>query len=291
MTSNKLSTLCYIGEQTSFQEDYNEFGYKIHDFGNRMYVVFEGILQSFGVLNRNGRLYDAQNIMQCIQTDPYITAMLAHNSWMGELEHPAVACENETLSLSRLANVWPDHTSHFIRAPHLDGNLLKATIQTDSSNNAGMNMAIKIVDGKVIPGFSARVLGELKTRNGQPYVNVKRLITYDYVLFPSHKEAVGMVNKPYTESIKPVRGAKEIEKEFGAKIIYFDELAKDIAQNEKEAQIICEAFNLTTDDIIGVTSTGNSVVLKENQNVYVVPVTNSRARSKSKKILNDWLNS
>ena len=284
--NKKLSSLCYVAEQTSFKEDYNEkFGFELHDRGNRFYIVFEGILQSFGVLNRNGRMYDADNIMNCIQNDPYIIAMLAQNSWMGELEHPTAIYENQNLSLARLAAVFPANTSHFIRKPRLEGNLLKATIQTDSSNQNGMNMAIKIVDGKVIPGFSARVLGELKTKNGKPFVEVKKLITYDYVLFPSHKEALGNVNKPFAESVKTV------EKAMNGSIIFFEELAKDAAKNSEDAQILCESFGLSNDDIIGLTSTGNSVVLKENKNIYVCPITNEMARAKTKANLNDWLRS
>ena len=284
MKNRKLSSLCYVAEQTSFKEDYNDnFGYDLHDRGNRFYIVFEGILQSFDVLNRNGRMYDATNIMNCIQNDPYIVAMLAQNSWMGELEHPTAIYENQTLSLARLAGVFPNNTSHFIRKPRLEGNLLKATIQTDSSNQSGMNMAIKIVDGKVIPGFSARVLGELKTKNGKPFVDVKKLITYDYVLFPSHKEALGNVNRPFAESVQMV------EKAINGSIIFFEELAKDVAKDSEEAQILCESFGLSNDDIIGVTSTGNSVVIKEKSNIYVTPITNEMARKKTKSYLRDWL--
>ena len=284
--NKKLSSFCYVAEQTSFKEDYDgKFGYEMHEKSNRFYIIFEGILQSFGVLNRNGRMYDADNISSCIQNDPYINAMLAQNSWMGELEHPAAIYENQNLSLARLAAVFPNNTSHFIRKPHFEGNLLKATIQTDSSNQSGMNMAIKIVDGKVIPGFSARVLGELKTKNGKPFVEVKKLITYDYVLFPSHKEALGIVNKPYAESVKTV------EKATNSSIIFFEELAKEAIKSSEDAQIICEAFNLTDQDIIGLTSTGNSVVLKENKNIYVCPITNEMARVKTKANLNDWLRS
>lgn len=284
MKNRKLSSLCYVAEQTSFKEDYNDnFGYDLHDRGSRFYIVFEGILQSFDVLNRNGRMYDATNIMNCIQNDPYIVAMLAQNSWMGELEHPTAIYENQTLSLARLAGVFPNNTSHFIRKPRLEGNLLKATIQTDSSNQSGMNMAIKIVDGKVIPGFSARVLGELKTKNGKPFVDVKKLITYDYVLFPSHKEALGNVNRPFAESVQTV------EKAINGSIIFFEELAKDVAKDSEEAQILCESFGLSNDDIIGVTSTGNSVVIKEKSNIYVTPITNEIARKKTKSYLKDWL--
>lgn len=283
--NKKLSSFCYVAEQTSFKEDYKDFGFELHDKGNRFYIIFEGILQSFNVLNRNGRMYDADNIMNCIQNDPYIIAMLAQNSWMGELEHPTPIYENQNLSLARLAAVFPANTSHFIRKPRLEGNLLKATIQTDSSNQNGMNMAIKIVDGKVIPGFSARVLGELKTKNGKPFVEVKKLITYDYVLFPSHKEALGNVNKPFAESVKTV------EKAMNGSIIFFEELAKDAAKNSEDAQILCESFGLSNDDIIGLTSTGNSVVLKENKNIYVCPITNEMARKKTRSYLTDWLKS
>lgn len=280
-----LPSLCYIAEQTSFTEDYQDkFGYHMVEEKDRFYIIFEAILQSFGVLNRNGRMYDAMNIMECIKTDPYIITMLENNCWMGELEHPTAIYENQNLSITRLATVMPANSSHYIRQPRLEGNLLKATIQTDSSNPSGMNLAKKIVDGKIIPGFSARVLGELKTRGGQPLVDVKKLITYDYVLFPSHKEALGNVNRSYNES-----GVNYLQKAINGDIIFFDELAKGVAKDSEGAQILCESFGLTNDDIIGVTSTGNSVVLKEKDNIYISPITNEIARKKTKHCLNDWL--
>lgn len=280
-------TFCYIAEQTSFTEDYKEgqFGYKEYDHGNRMYIVFEGILQSFGVLNRNGRYYQADNVMNCIKTDPYITAMLENNSWMGELEHPSAAYNGQELKTERLLQVLPQNSSHFIRRPRLNGNLLEATIQTDSSNAAGMNMCLKIVDGKVIPGFSARLLGDLKQINGKPTVMIKKLITYDYVLFPSHKEALGKVNKPFAESVEITENA------INSKIIFFEELAKDLAEKSKEAQMLCESFGLSNEDIIGVTETGKSVVLKENKNIYVQPIADKFIQTKTRSIINDWLNS
>lgn len=280
-------TFCYINEQTSFTEDYKEgqFGYKEYDYGNRMYIVFEGILQSFGVLNRNGRYYQADNVMNCIKTDPYITAMLENNSWMGELEHPAAIYNGQELKTERLLQVLPGNTSHFIRRPRLNGNLLEATIQTDSGTEAGKNMTIKIVDGKVIPGFSARLLGDLKQINGKPTVIIKKLITYDYVMFPSHKEALGKVNKPYAESVETV------EKAINGKIIFFEDLARDVAGKSKETQILCESFGLTNEDIIGVTETGKSVVLKENKNIYVQPIADKFIQTKTRSIINDWLNS
>ena len=90
MQKGELDTLCYIQEQTSFMEDYaDNFGYVVHDKGNRFYVEFDAILHSFGVKNRNQREYDGDNIWDRIQNDDYIQSMLRQNSWIGECDHPA----------------------------------------------------------------------------------------------------------------------------------------------------------------------------------------------------------
>jgi hypothetical protein len=283
---NDLLTLAYIREQTSYPEDYNsKFGYSVHDKGSRFYLIFDAILQSFGTLNRNKRMYEAANILDRIQNDEYIQSMLKNNSWMGELDHPSPTINGQDLSMNRIANPDPKFTSHFIRSPRLNGNLLEARIQTDSSNDNGMNLAIKIVDGKMIPAFSARVLGELQNKDGRPVVNVRKLITYDSVIYPSHPEAIGKINQPIQESVNI------LENEMQGKIIFFPELAKMVANQSKETEWLCEAFKLNIDDVIGVTDTGNSIVIKEEKNIYVQPLLNHHIREKTKSILTDWLKS
>lgn len=286
MKDLNLNTLCYISEQTSFPEDYKQnFGYKIHDMGSRFYLIFDAVLQSFDIMNRNGRMYDANNIMTLINTDEYIQSMLRQNSWMGEIDHPAAVNQGESLTINRISNPDLKLTSHYIRKPRLNNNLLEATIQTDSSNKHGMNMAIKIVDGKIIPCFSARVLGSLQNRGGKPVVNVRKLITYDWVLYPSHKEAEAKITQPIQESV-----IDEAALFANTKIIYLPELARMAAANSKEVNWLCESFDLSMDDIIGVTATGNSVVLTENQNVYIQPISDKAIRNKTKKAITDWIN-
>ncbi len=278
-----LDALCYIQEQTSYMEDYDgKFGYEVHDCGSRFYVTFPAVLQSFGIKNRNGRKYDQSNIWHCIQTDDYIQSMLKQNSWMGEIDHPAPDKDGEELTVQRISNPNMEKTSHYIRSPRMNGNLLEANIQTDSSNVNGMNMAIKIVDGKIIPCFSARVLGSKAP--GSDTVMVRKLVTYDWVLYPSHKEAMGKLNQPLMESVK------ECEKATGVKIVYFPELAKMAAGNSEETKMLCEAFQLTPEDIIGVTASGNSVVLNENGNIYIQPISDVQIRSKTRSALTDWIN-
>lgn len=284
MANIALDTLCYIQEQTSFDEDYaGNFGYKVFDKGNRFYLVFDAILQSFGVKNRNKREYDSDNIMDRIEHDDYIQSMLRQNSWMGEIDHPAPEVQGEELTMQRIANPDMRKTSHYIRRPRLTGNLLESTIQTDSSNASGMNMAIKIVDGHIIPCFSARVLGSLQNRNGRPVVFVKKLITYDWVLYPSHPEAMAKITQPRMESVD------DAAKYTGTTIIFFPELAKMAAANSKETAWLCESFGLSEEDLVGVTSTGNSVVVTEGANTYIQPLNDSRIRAKTKSILTDWM--
>lgn len=285
MSVRDLDTFCYIREQTSYPEDYtNNFGYKIHDMGSRFYLTFDAVLQSFDVMNRNRRMYEADNIMNLINNDDYIQSMLRQNSWMGEIDHPAATKEGETLTINRISNPDMKLTSHYIRKPRLNGNLLEATIQTDSSNENGMNMAIKIVDGKIIPCFSARVLGALHNKNGKPVVNVRKLITYDWVLYPSHKEAEGKINQPIQESVMDAALLANTT------VIFLPELARMAASNSKEASWLCESFGLSMNDIVGVTATGNSVVLTEGENVYIQPINDKAIRAKTKKAVTDWIN-
>lgn len=286
----ELDALCYIREQTSFPEDYKDsFGYKVHERGNRFFLTFDAVLHSFGVRNRNQREYDASNIMDKIEHDDYIQSMLRQNSWMGEIDHPAPEIQGQELTMQRIANPSLRFSSHYIRKPHLNGNLLEAPIQTDSGTEHGMNMAIKIVDGKIIPCFSARVLGALQNKSGRPVVFVRKLICYDWVLYPSHREALGKINQPSMDSF--TESVTEASKYAGATIIFLPELARMAANCSKETEWLCESFGLTIDDVVGVTETGNSVVIQENNNVYVQPISDKFIRASTKRALTDWLNS
>lgn len=279
-----LDTLCYIHEQTSFPDDYrNKFGYEVEDKGNRFFVKFPAVLQSFGVQNRNGREYELSNILQCIQTDDFIQSSLKNNIWVGEIDHPSAEFVGQELTMNRISTPSLERSSHYIRSPRAEGNMLVANIQTDSSNEYGMNMAIKIVDGKIIPCFSARVFGRLENRNGKPVVIVKKLVTYDWVLYPSHREAEARINQPLQESVN------DFSKYMNHRIIFLPELAKMVANSSKETQLLCESFGLGIDDINGLTENGD-IVIQENKNIYIQPITDKFLRSKTKSILKDWIN-
>ena len=279
---NNLDTLCYIHEQTSYESDNKNFGYEVVDKGNRFYIKFPTVLQSFGVMNRNGRCYDADNIMNCINTDPYIQDMLKKNSWVGEADHPAAEKKGEELTMQRIANPDVTNSSHFIRSPHIEGNLLKANIQSDSSTDAGMNMAIKVVDGKIVPCFSARVFGALKNIGGKPTVFVRKLITYDWVLFPSHAEATAEFTQPLQESVDMTEHLS------GKKIIFFPELAQMAANSSKDTELLCESFGLDINNVFGLTTDGSSLVINEKKNIYVQPLRDKVILERTQNTLKDF---
>ena len=287
---SELDTLCYICEQTSYPEDYgkNDFGYKItkSEADGRFYVEFDAVLHSFGDMNRNGRSYDADNVWDRICNDEAVQSHIKHNNWIGELDHPAAHIQGQELTVERISTPDMERSSHFIRKPFLtpDKRLLRAHIQSDSSTDQGMNMAIKITDGKIIPCFSARVLGALQKRNNIPTVFVRKLITYDWVLFPSHARAHADINQPIVESALLLSNMAK------AKIIYLAELARMAANNDKQVQWLCESFNIEEKDLLGVTETGNSVVLTENGNVYMQPISDKNIRRKTYDMVQDWIN-
>jgi hypothetical protein len=282
-----VSALCYIREEaTPAANSIADLGYKVHDRGNRFFLTFDATLQSFGVLNRNKRSYIQENVKEKIESDIYVQDQLRKNSWIGEWDHPNAEIKGEELSVQRVGNPDPKVSSHFIRRPRFESNLIKAPIQTDSSNPNGMNFAIKIVDGGIVPCFSVRVFGELRENASMPQVFVKRLITYDAVLFPSHPEAEASI-KPgiLQESVDFMQNAIQ------STIIFFKELAQMAANKLVQPELLCESFGLTIDDVVGVTESGNSLVIQEGSNLYVQPITDKFVRHSTQKLVKDFMKS
>jgi hypothetical protein len=117
---------------------------------------------------------------------------------------------------------------------------------------------------------------------------VRKLVTYDWVLFPSHREAMAKISQPLMESVKTK--VDEAANYLGAKVIYLKELAQMAANNSKETEWLCESFGLSIDDVVGITDTGASVVINTESAVYVQPLSDKVIRERTKSALRDWLN-
>lgn len=241
---------------------------QICDKPNIFYVEFDATLQSFGVMNRNHRVYNQSNVWSCIQNDEKIQDLMKNNSWFGEMDHPTPRLKNEELSPERIMNSIPGNTSHKIMNPYCKGNLINAHIQTDAGTEAGMNMAKKIIQG-MVPRFSARALAELINKNGTPTVNMKKLITYDWVLYPSHVEAhANTAPKAIIKSVEAVTESVTPEVVTIMPVIPIKEILEYAMQKSENCQMITEAFEITPSDL-GISNDQANLIVKEaGGNVY-----------------------
>lgn len=266
---NELDDLgfVYIAEETS--PDYTMRGLNVHDKGHVFFVEFDAVLHSFEVINRNNRQYLRSNLEDLINNSEKIQDWLAKNAWYGEMDHPAPNYENEKLTQQRIANPYMPNRSHKILKPTFRGNLLEAHIQTASGTEAGRGFANEIIQG-LIPSFSCRMLATLKLINCKPTVIGRKLITYDWVLYPSHKEA-RMISRPNAVN-KGIKTITESAKDFIKKkskdiIIPLKEILEYVGMKDVNTQIIMESFDLDTSDIIGFDDNKNHLMIRDDQNV------------------------
>lgn len=143
-------------------------------------VTIETILQDLEVKNRNGRWYginDFKGQLTCERTEELIRS----KNFFGEAGHPM------TTELSRQQNIDLNNIAHNISKIWLEGNIVKA--HTKGTPNAQGKLFNDLILEGTIPSFSLRALGTVEnTRRGAEVKNIK-LITYDWVVYPSHKKA------------------------------------------------------------------------------------------------------
>ena len=251
----------YMSEQVN-PESYDIKNMNVIDKHNLFYLEFDAILQTFSVLNRNKRQYLARNIDEQLRTDPKLLALLADNSWFGEMGHPTQDYKQLELTPERIMKIDQNNTSHKVMNPEVVGDILKAKIQTDSSTNAGMNMAKKILQG-MIPGFSCRALAKLTTINGIATVIIRKLICYDWVFYQSHKEAR---NTSDIQAISKNITANQVITESTDTCIPLKEILEYAGRKNVNTQVVMESFELTNDDLFGFSKDAKHILIKDNDN-------------------------
>lgn len=258
---NDVMGFMYIKEDVS-PADNKPMNIHVVDKPSLFYIEFDATMQSFGVMNRNHRMYEIDNVWNCITGDPKIQDLLKNSGWFGEMDHPNAEKKGEELSAERILNPNMGNTSHKIMNPRRSGNLINATIQTDSGTDAGINMAKKVLQG-MTPRFSARAVAELTNKNGQPVVNMKKLITYDWVLYPSHVEAHALT-KP---EVKTVTCESAQDSTTYTMIMPLKEILEYAGSKCVNSQVIMESFELDKNALMGFDKTGEHIVMKDKDNI------------------------
>lgn len=265
MNMNQDMGLMYISESVNLDQN-NVSNIDVYDKNSLFYVTFDTNLQSFDVINRNQRLYKADNIWECIQQEK-IQCQLRDGCWFGEFDHPTPEKKDEQLSPERIQNVPPLKRAFKIMNPHITGNLLQGKIQS-AQTDIGIGFGKEILAGWK-PSFSCRAIASLKLINNKPTVIVRRLITYDAVWYPSHKEAhaisdVKAINKKInmvTESVQDIKNTIQNV------MVPLKEILESIGKTDVNTQMIMESFDLPLDALVGIDKSRTHAIIKDKDNM------------------------
>lgn len=254
-----------IMEQTSEPcavnvRDYNKNGL--------LYVIFDTVFQSFGVKNRNKRMYDGDAVMASWNA-PHIQELIRKKSFVSEYGHPL------DQSMSRITQIDPDRICGRINSYYRSGNLLKGEFETFDDGRMGTMLTRRILQG-MEPAFSVRMLAKLtRTKDGTMLMNQPgHLVTADCVILPSHCEAyrdesksINIVNKAICESA----GADITEEQYYDMVFainesMFTDFIKEESKNFKLVQSVEEVIG----DSIKLTKDLNNIILTEGSNTYYI---------------------
>jgi len=163
----------------------------IKDQSTNKRLVAEGILQDAEVDNRNGRFYEKVELEPEIKGGR-IQELIATGNMKGEDGHP------QSTELTRQQTIDPTLTCVKYLKIWMDGNDVKAHF-CGTNNDRGEYFDQDLRDGE-LPSFSLRALGTILNRAGHAYVKNTKIITWDRVIYPSHKRAytTGLVTEGAT---------------------------------------------------------------------------------------------
>ena len=245
--TNKYETACFVQEApTSSELDPRGFKVMVSSDGHH-YCEFDATLQTFNCQNRMRRQYDPQNLVSVINNDERIQTLIRQNKWRGELNHPNPEIKGEQYSDIRMTIPEPMRTSHMIRKNRLEGDKYKGIITTHPGTECGRAASSEIIDLGAVPSFSVRLLGTMipNAPVGRPNMKVTKVITYDMVDFPSHRNADG--------DIQPI-----VHQE--GTVIFLNQLAKYCVDQSENLKVVCESFEITPEELIGINIQGKVVI-------------------------------
>lgn len=141
-----------------------------------------GILQDLNAENRNGRIYETKEMKPEIDSDRIQKELIPSGYMRGHAGHPS------STELSIQSVIDPKICCVQFDKIWLDGDIIRANFH-GTNNEYGKAFNDDLLDG-CRPAFSLRALGSVdRSRNGKCFVRNVRIITWDHVIYPSHKKA------------------------------------------------------------------------------------------------------
>lgn len=244
----------------------------VRDFSKNgmTYVIFETVFQSFGVKNRNKRIYDGDAVMASWNA-PHIQELIRKKSFVSEYGHPL------DQSMHRVTQIDPARICGRINSYYRSGNLLKGEFETFDDGACGTMLTRRILQG-LEPAFSVRMLAKLsRTKDGTMLMNQPgHLVTADCVILPSHMEAyrdesksMNVVHKAITESV----GLNITEEQYQDMVFAVNEsMFTDFVKEESKNFKLIKSVEEVIGNNIKLTKDLNNIIIKEGTDTYYVNV-------------------
>lgn len=146
-----------------------------------------GTIQDLEIRNRNGRTYLKEDMKPEVEGDRIQKELIPAGYMRGHAGHPS------STELSIQSVIDPKLCCVQFDKIWIEGNLIKANFH-GTNNEYGKAFNLDLLEG-CKPAFSLRALGNVeRSRSGECIVKNIRIITWDHVIYPSHKKA-------YTEKV------------------------------------------------------------------------------------------
>lgn len=272
----------------------NKIGYIINESGYRMdsidirefkkapdRVTGYGILQTGNMKNRNGRIYRTEDLAREIAAPRQQELLRTHNL-CGHMSHP--------LSGDLIVQQTIDPKLCCVRflTLDMDGDNVVSTFQ-GTNNDLGETFDKDLRQG-VLPAFSLRALGTVRATPEGAMVENLKIITWDYVIYPSHPTAYtqGIISESTTmlsetpQSNFKFTTANDATKSFIKEFTNADVVSAMKAQHTNESaafdyikdksfnyHLLKEAFDMTKIDMVDLISP-NKIALTESGNATII---------------------
>ena len=242
-------------------------------------VTGTGILQTGNERNRNGRFYRTEDLAREINA-PRQKELISTGNLLSEASHPL------STELIRQQTIDPRNSCARFLKLWMEGDNVMGTFQ-GTNNDLGETFDKDLRMG-VKPAFSLRALGTISATPQGALVENLKMITYDYVIYPSHPGAYtqGVLNESSSLLSDPISNfkltnandaTKSFIKEFtnedvvnAIKQTQLDESAIDyIKDKSHNFYLLKEAFDMTHFDTIDFIN-DKQVVLTEAGNATII---------------------
>lgn len=141
-----------------------------------------GPIQDLENENRNGRIYTKEEMEPEVYSDRIQKELIPTGNMRGHDGHPS----SQDLAVQSVID--PKLCSVQFDKIWIEGNIIHANFH-GTNNELGRAFNLDLLEG-CKPSFSLRALGSIdRSRNGKCYVRNPRIVTWDRVIYPSHKMA------------------------------------------------------------------------------------------------------